>query len=125
MNDQGAYKLDKLIVTVKQLGTSKLYLVKIVGMGDQFQASVEANSPMQAAAHVVEELAFAAHHPHKFFNRRKLAAQQSGAMGHEYDRMIEIANEAVSYAAGNQNHLQKALRAIEQKKMRKLGDLYE
>jgi len=121
MNDQEAYKLDKLIVTAKQLGSSSLYLVKLIGMGDQFQTSVEAASPMEAAVYVVEELTFAAHHPHKFFNRRKLAAQRSGAMGHEFDRMIEVANEAVGYAAINKENLVKAVFALDDGTFRKLG----
>jgi hypothetical protein len=121
MNDQEAYKLDKLIVTAKQLGSSKLYLVKIIGMGDQFQTSVEAKDPMEAAVHVVEELTFAAHHPHKFFNRRKVAAQQSGAQGHDFDKMIEVANEAVGYAALNKQNLVKAVFALDNGTFRKLG----
>ncbi len=121
MPDPEAYKLDKLIVTAKKLGTSNLYLVKLVGMGDQFQTSVEANSAKEAAVHVVEELTFAAHHPHKFFNRRKLAAQQSRAQGHEYDRMIELANEAVGYAAINKKHLVNAVYAIDDDNVRRLG----
>lgn len=121
MYDPAAYKLDKLIVTAKQLGSTRLYLVKIIGMGDQFQTSVEALSPFDAAKHVIEELTFAAHHPHKFFNRRKLAAQQSGAMGHEYDKMIEVANEAVGYAALNKTNLIKAVFALDDGTYRKLG----
>lgn len=121
MNDQEAYKLNKLIVTAKQLGSSGLYLVKLIGMGDQFQTSVEASNFMEAAVHVVEELTFAAHHPHKFFNRRKLAAQRSGAMGHEFDRMLEVANEAVGYAAINKQNLVKAVFALDDGTFRKLG----
>jgi len=121
MTDPAAYKLNKLIVTAKRLGTSRLYLVKLIGMGDQFQTSVEADGPKQAAVHVVEELTFAAHHPHKFFNRRKLAARQSGAQGHEYDRMIEVANEAVGYAAINKDYLVNAVYDIDEDNMRRLG----
>lgn len=121
MYDQQAYKLDKLIVTAKQLGSSNLYLVKIIGMGDQFQTAVESDSPMNAAIHVVEELTFAAHHPHKFFNRRRLAAQKSGAMGHDFDKMLEVANEAVGYAAINKRNLVKAVFALDDGTFRKLG----
>jgi|SRR4029078_5367582 hypothetical protein len=121
MRDPAAYKLDKLIVTAKQLGSSRLFLVKIIGMGDQFQTSVEANSPIEAAKDVVEELTFAAHHPHKFFNRRKLAAQQSGAMGHDFDKMIEVANEAVGYAALMKENLIRAVFALDDGTFRKLG----
>lgn len=121
MHDPEAYKLDKLIVTAKQLGSSRLFLVKIIGMGDQFQTSVEANSSFDAAKDVIEELTFAAHHPHKFFNRRKLAAQQSGAMGHDFDKMIEVANEAVGYAALMKENLIRAVYALEDGTFRKLG----
>jgi len=121
MRDPAAYKLDKLIVTAKQLGSSRLFLVKIIGMGDQFQTSVEANSPIEAAKDVVEELTFAVDHPHKFFNRRKLAAQQSGAMGHDFDKMIEVANEAVGYAALMKENLIRAVFALDDGTFRKLG----
>lgn len=121
MSDPEAYKLDKLIVTAKQLGTSNLYLVRLVGMGDQFQTSVEAKSAKEAAMHVVEELTFAAHHPHKFFNRRKLAAQQCGASGHDFDKLIEVANEAVGYAAMNKTNLVNAVYAIDEDNVRRLG----
>lgn len=121
MSDPEAFKLDKLIVTAKQLGSSSLYLVKIVGMGDQFQTSVESDSPMNAAVHVVEELTFAAHHPHKFFNRRKLAAQKSGAHGYDFDKMIEVANEAVGYAAINKQNLVKAVFSLDDGTFRRLG----
>lgn len=121
MHDPAAYKMDKLIVTAKQLGSSKLYLVKIIGMGDQFQTSVEAQSPFEAATHVIEELTFAAHHPYKFFNRRKLAAQHSKAQGHAFDEMIQVANEAVGYAALNKENLLKAVFALDDGTYRKLG----
>jgi hypothetical protein len=121
MADPEAYKLDKLIVTAKQLGASNLYLVKLIGMGDQFQTSVEARSAKEAALHVVEELTFASHHPHKFFNRRKLAAQQSGARGHDFDKLIEVANEAVGYAALNKVNLVNAVYAIDDDTVRRLG----
>lgn len=121
MHDPAAYKLDKLIVTAKQLGSSRLYLVKIIGMGDQFQTSVEALTPFEAAKHVVEELTFAAHHPYKFFNRRQQAAKQSKAQGHAYDEMIQVANEAVGYAALNKENLVKAVFALDDGTFRKLG----
>lgn len=121
MYDPRAYKLDKLIVTAKKLGSSRLFLVKIIGMGDQFQTSVEANSPFEAASHVIEELTFAAHHPYKFFNRRKLAAQQAKAHGHAFDEMIALANEAVGYAALNKENLIKAVFSLDDGTFRKLG----
>lgn len=121
MHDPEAYKLNKLIVTAKQLGSSPLFLVKIIGMGDQFQTSVSANSAFEAAKHVVEELTFAAHHPYKFFNRRKLAAQQAKAHGHAFDEMIALANEAVGYAALNKENLVKAVFALDDGSFRKLG----
>lgn len=122
MHDPAAFKMDKLIVTAKQLGSSDLYTVKLIGMGDQFQTSVEARSPFEAAKHVVEELTFAAHHPYKFFNRRQLAARHATkAQGHAYDEMIALANEAVGYAALNKENLIKAVFAMDDGTFRKLG----
>lgn len=114
MNDKEAYKSDKLTVTAKPIESSKFYLVKIIGLGDQFQTSVEATSAMKAAKHVVEELTFAAHHPHEFFNRRRLAAQRSGAMGYDFDKMIEVANEAVGYAALNKRNFSHVVYSIDE-----------
>ncbi len=116
-----AFKFDKLIATVKKLGSSNLYHVKVTGMGDEFETSVPAEDHAAAAHHVVEELTFAAHHPHKFFNRRKLAAQESGETAREVQKMIDVANEAVSYAARNKESLINAVHAIDEDRARKLG----
>jgi len=115
------FRFGKLIATSKRLGSSDLYHVRLTGLSDEFETSVEAADHLDAVRHVIDELTFAAHHPHKFFNRRKLAAQQSGARGHDLERMIVVANEAVAYAVRMKEHLIKAVYAFEECTFRKLG----
>lgn len=121
------FKFDKLIATVKQLGyfaSYGLYHVTVTGMGDEFEASLEALNHSLAAKEVIGELLFAAEHPRKFFNRRKLAAEQSGATGHDLLKMIDIANEAVAYADRNVQYLERAVQAIYRRRSRRLGGRY-
>lgn len=119
--DIKTFKYDKLIAIVKKLGSSPLYQVSIVGMGDHFETSIEAAGQKEAADHVIEELTFAAHHPHKFFNRRKLAAETSGGTPLEVQAMIDVANEAVAYAERNKEYLVSAVLSIDEKSTRQLG----
>lgn len=120
--DPESFKFGPLIVTAKRLGSSRLYHVEIRGQGDSFEADMEAENAEDAAYHLVHQLEYAAHHPHKFFNRRKMAAQNSGAQGHDLQHMIDIANVAVAYADRNREHLEAAIRSMVYKNARKLGD---
>lgn len=120
--DPAIFKVGPLIVKAKRLGSSSLYHVEITGEGDTFSTDLEAKSVEEAASHLVEELTFAAHHPHKFFNRRKRAAEQSGATGHKLEKMIDVANAAVSYADRNRESLIDAISAIDDQRTRKLGE---
>ena len=115
------FKFDKLIATVKRLGSSDLFHVRLTGMGYEFETTLEGLNQSLTAKEVIYELLFAAEHPHKFFNRRKLAAEQSGATGHDLQKMIDVANEAVLYADRNKQHLEKAVRMIEGRTVRKLA----
>lgn len=116
------FKLGPLIATVKTLSSRCLYRVGLTGEGDSFEASVESPDALFAVAEVVLQLAFAADHPKKFFNRRKLAADRSGAEGHDLQKMIDVANEAVQYAARNAGELKRAVESLKQHTARKLGD---
>jgi hypothetical protein len=119
--DPEAFKFGPLIVTAKQLGSSRLYHVEIRGQGDSFATDLEADSGHDAAHHLVYQLEYASQHPHKFFNRRKMAAQDSGAKGHDLQYMIDVANIALAYADRNREHLKAAVRSIASDRARKLG----
>lgn len=120
--DPESFKFGPLIVTAKRLGSSRIYHVEIRGQGDSFGTDLEADSAHDAAHHLVYQLEYAAHHPQPFFNRRKMAAINSGAEGHRLLHMIDVANAAVGYADRNREHLIAALRAIASESARRLGD---
>jgi hypothetical protein len=120
--DPEAFKFGPLLVTAKRLGSSRLYHVEIRGEGDVFSTDLEAESPGDAALHLVLQLEYGSRHPHQFFNRRKLAAINSGAKGHELEHMIDVVNAAVAYAHRNREHLTNAVRAIASERARRLGD---
>lgn len=115
------FKFGPLIATVKHLGSSDLYRVTLTGKGDVFEASVETTGHMEAAAEVVQELASAAEFPQRFFSRRKIAAVQSGAEGALLLDMMDVANEAILYAARNKRHLEDAVRAIDDDRARSIA----
>jgi len=116
------FKYGKLIAIVTRLTELKhLYEVDLVGMGDGLTVNLEAQTHQQAANQVIEDLYFASEHPQIFFNRRKIGAEQSGATGHDLQRMIDLANAAVSYADRNREQLEVAVRAIDSDNTRKLG----
>ena len=116
------FKYGKLIAIVTRLTEQKhLYEVDLVGMGDGLTVNLEAETHQRAADQVIEDLFFASEHPHIFFNRRKVAAEQSGATGHDLQRMIDLANQAVAYADRNREFLIDAVRSIDNDTTRKLG----
>jgi hypothetical protein len=116
------YKYGKLIAIVTRLSDQKhLYEVDLVGMGDGLTVNLEAQTHKEAANQVIEDLFFASEHPQIFFNRRKIGAEQSGATGHDLQRMIDLANEAVSYADRNREQLEVSVRAIDRGNTQKLG----
>jgi hypothetical protein len=120
--DPETFKFGPLLVRAKRLGSSPLYHVDIRGKGDSFSTSIAADSAGDAALYVILQLEWGSRHPNLFFNRRKIAAMDSGAKGRDLEQMLDVANTAVMYAHRNREHLSDAVRAIASERARKLGE---
>lgn len=111
--DPQVFRLGKLIAYVRKLGSSDLYEVRLVGLGKFFETFIPADNEESAAYEVIQELVFAATHPKKFFIRRKFAAEQYASESpHRVEKMIEHANDAISYAQKMKRYLINAINML-------------